>query len=55
MLRSRRRRWRCRFRLEGLAGHASHRCAQDEAFAVLLNLDFLQPIEVGKQFAPFRL
>jgi len=41
--------------LEQLARHAGHRRAQDEALAVLLDLDLLQPIEIGEQFAPFGL
>src|SRR3954452_18726724 len=42
-------------RLEGLAGNAGHRRAQDEALAVLRDLDLLQPVEVGQQVAPLRL
>ena len=42
-------------RQEHLAGDAGGGRAEDEALSILLGLDLLQAIEIGEQFAPFRL
>ena len=40
-------------RLKQLAGNAGGRSAQQEALAILLEPDFLQPVEIAQDVVPF--